>query len=134
MTPLISLGTTDHFHSIQHRTERLTRVQLKNERALANYNIQKESIIHLVLRLREDMQVFVKTLVGRPFLLKLSNQTPLITQRSRFKIGREFHVQQEERQVLGLILEMMWQKPNFMFLTSTFVLETWTLMYFDISI
>ena len=31
---------------------------------------------------------------------------------------------------MWLILRMMWQKPKSMFPTSTFVLETWTLVYF----
>jgi len=32
---------------------------------LADYNISKESTIHLVLRLRGGMQIFVKTLTGK---------------------------------------------------------------------
>jgi len=33
------------------------------------YNIQKESTLHLVLRLRGGMQIFVKTLTGKTITL-----------------------------------------------------------------
>jgi ubiquitin C len=74
--------------------------QLEDTRTLSDYGVSKEATLHLVLRLRGGMQIFVRTLIGKTITLDVDAADTVTAVKQKIQ-DREGIPPTEQRLIFG---------------------------------